>query len=91
MKRKVSLFLSAVMLASAMNVTGVIGAETIPEIKESASGYYYVEADGRQAALSTHDPRTTWYLRTLTATASWTCMRTGAPAWKTVLRILWSR
>lgn len=56
--KKVSLLLAVVMLLS------VVGAPALAEdaaIKESASGFYYVEANGEQVALSSADPQ--WFLQ----------------------------
>ena len=52
MKKKVSLLLAIAMLFSAI---GIPAFAEEPVIKESASGFYYIEANGEQVKLSAQD------------------------------------
>lgn len=53
--KKFSLFMALVMAISMVSLTGL--AEE-PLVKESASGFYYIEQSGEQARLSARVPRT---------------------------------
>ena len=52
MKKRLSLVLAVVMVISMLSAVTAFAAD---EIKESASGFYYVEANGEQVALSVAD------------------------------------